>query len=315
MNSNFVNALSADDLPALKRAPKVDLHCHAFFSTRLRNLEKRLGCKLAPPPPKMNKLDGMHVYATEVLDPHLRDRETIEYVVESALRDAIEDGVVVLEMSFDIRRAAYYADGLAGVRKHVEALRDRYRPQIDLRPELGIPRQIAASPKLMSLASQALEMDLFLSIDLYDHQTACAPEAVEALYAKAGAAGMKLKAHVGEFGGAAEIRRTVDLLELDEVQHGIAASESVEIMRWLADNRIRLNVCPTSNVMLDAVSHLAAHPIRLLYDNGVPVTVNTDDPMIFDQSVSDEYRNLYRAGVLSAPELDGIRRASLAAAA
>ena len=315
MPANFVNALSGDDLPALKRAPKVDLHCHAFFSTRRRNLEKRLGRTLAPPPPKMNKLGGMHVYATEVLDPHLRDRETIEFVVESALRDAIEDGVVVMEMSFDIRRTANYADGLAGVRKHVEALRDRHHPQIDLRPELGIPRQIAASPELMSLANQALELDLFLSIDLYDHQAACAPEAVETLYAKARAAGMKLKAHVGEFGGAAEIRRTVELLELDELQHGIAAAESVEVMRWLAANRIRLNVCPTSNVMLDAVSHLAAHPIRLLYDNGVPVTINTDDPMIFDQSVSDEYRNLYRAGVFSAPELDGIRRASLAPAA
>ena len=324
MPANFVNALSADDLPALKRAPKVDLHCHAFFSTRRRNLEKRLGCTLDPPPAKMNKLGGMHVYATEVLDPHLRDRETVEFVVESALCDAIEDGVVVMEMSFDIRRADYYADGLAGVRNYVEALRDRHRPQIDLRPELGIPRQIAASPELMSLASQALELDLFLSIDLYDHQSACAPEAVETLYAKARAAGMKLKAraagmklkaHVGEFGGAAEIRRTVELLELDEVQHGIAAAESVEIMRWLAANRIRLNVCPTSNVMLDAVSHLAAHPIRILYDNGVPVTINTDDPMIFDQSVSDEYRNLYRAGVFSAPELDGIRRASLAPAA
>jgi len=123
---------------------------------------------------------------------------------------------------------------------------------------------------------------------------------------------MKLKAHVGEFGGAAEIRRTVELLELDEVQHGIAACESVEVMRWLAANRTRLNVCPTSNVMLDAVSHLAAHPVRLLYDNGIPVTINTDDPMIFDQSVSDEYRNLYRAGVFSAAELDEIRRASLA---
>ncbi len=315
MPTNFVNALSADDLPALKRAPKVDLHCHSYFSTRRRNLEKHLGCALEPPPAKMNKLGGMHVYATEVLDPHLRERQTIEFVVESALRDAIEDGVVVMEMSFDIRRTANYADGLAGVRKHVEALRDRHHPQIDLRPELGIPRQIAANSELMSLASQALELDLFLSIDLYDHQTACAPEAVETLYAKARAAGMKLKAHVGEFGGAAEIRRTVELLELDELQHGIAAAESVEVMRWLAANRIRLNVCPTSNVMLDAVSHLAAHPIRLLYDNGVPVTINTDDPMIFDQSVSDEYRNLYRAGVFSAPELDGIRRASLAPAA
>jgi len=315
MHTNFVNALSADDQTALKRAPKVDLHCHAYFSARRRNLEKRLGCTLEPPPAKMNKLGGMHVYATNVLDPHLRDRETIEFVVESALRDAIEDGVVVLDMSFDIRRAAYYADGLAGVRRHVEALRARYRPQIDLRPELGIPRQIAASPELMSLASQALELGLFLSIDLYDHQHACAPEEVAPLFAKAGAAGMKRKAHVGEFGGAAEIRRTVELLELDEVQHGIAAAESVEVMRWLAANRIRLNVCPTSNVMLDAVSHLAAHPIRLLHDNGVAVTINTDDPMIFDQSVTDEYRNLYRAGVFSATELDGIRRASLAPAA
>ncbi|MDD9972554.1 MAG: adenosine deaminase, partial [Candidatus Poribacteria bacterium] len=72
-----------------------------------------------------------------------------------------------------------------------------------------------------------------------------------------------------------------------------------------------LNVCPTSNVMLDGVSDLASHPIRILFDNGVPVTINTDDLMIFDQSVSEEYRNLYQAGVFSAEELNDIRRASL----
>ena len=63
--------------------------------------------------------------------------------------------------------------------------------------------------------------------------------------------------------------------------------------------------------MLNAVPDLECHPIRLLFDNGVPVTINTDDPMIFGQSVSEEYRNLYRAGVLSADELDDILRASL----
>jgi adenosine deaminase len=123
---------------------------------------------------------------------------------------------------------------------------------------------------------------------------------------------MKRKAHVGEFGGAEEVRRTVELLGLAEVQHGIGAAESIEVMRWLAENRIRLNVCPTSNVMLDAAPDLAGHPIRALFDNGVPVTINTDDPMIFDQSVSDEYRNLFQASVFSAGELDEIRRASLA---
>ena len=122
---------------------------------------------------------------------------------------------------------------------------------------------------------------------------------------------MKLKAHVGEFGDAEEVRRTVEVLDLDEVQHGIGAAESSEVMRWLVENEIQLNVCPTSNVMLDAVRDLASHPIRTLFDNGVPVTINTDDLMIFGQSVSDEYRNLYRAGVFSAQELDDIRCASL----
>lgn len=311
MKTNFVDALKEDDQVGLRAAPKVDLHCHAYFSTRRRNLERRLGCMLAPPPAKMKKLGGMIVYAMDVLDPHLRNRETIEFVVESAIRDAIEDGVVVLEMSIDIRRAAYYADGLAGVERHIGALSARYRPRIEFRPELGIPRQAAADPELMSRAQEAIELGFFQSIDLYDHQEACEPEEVESLYKKAKAAGMKLKAHVGEFGGAEEVRRTVELLELDEVQHGIGAAESVEVMRWLAENRIRLNVCPTSNVMLDAAADLASHPIRVLYDTGVPVTINSDDPMIFDQSVSDEYRNLFRGGVFSAVELDDIRRASL----
>ena len=122
---------------------------------------------------------------------------------------------------------------------------------------------------------------------------------------------MKLKAHVGEFGGAEEVRRTIEVLDLDEVQHGIAAAESVEVMQWLSEHQIRLNVCPTSNVMLGGVPDLASHPIRVLFDSGVPVTINTDDLMIFGQSVSEEYRNLYQAGVFSAEELEDIRRASL----
>ena len=92
---------------------------------------------------------------------------------------------------------------------------------------------------------------------------------------------------------------------------GIAAAESTAVMNWLADNRIRLNICPTSNVMLGAVADLKSHPIRRLYDHGVEVTINTDDLTIFGQSVSDEYLNLYRAGVFTPDELEEIRLGSL----
>ena len=308
---DFVEALSTDNLTAIRAASKIDVHSHAFLSTRRENTERWLGYPLTKPAPKMKGLEGMMEYVNSVLAPHLEHRQGFEFIAASALNDAVQDGVVRLEMSFDIRLLKFYPGGLTELRSFIEALVERYQEKVDLRPELGFARECADDPKWMKSAHEAIELDIFQSMDLYSHQEACTPEAVQSLYAKARAAGMKLKAHVGEFGGAEEVRRTVEVLDLDEVQHGIAAAESVEIMRWLSENQIQLNVCPTSNVMLDGVSELAAHPIRILFDNGVPMTINTDDLMIFGQSVSEEYRNLYQAGVFSADELEDIRRASV----
>ena len=310
-HTDFIEALSTDDLTAIKAAAKTEVHSHVFLSTRLENAEQWLGYSLTKPPLKMEGLGGMMEYIDTVLAPHLENREGFEFISVSAINDALQDGVVILETSFDIRLVKLYPNGLPEVCAFIETLVERYQAQLDLRPELGFARECAADPKWMKLAHEAIELDIFQSIDLYSHEEACTPEAVQPLYKKARAAGMKLKAHVGEFGGAEEVRRTVEVLDLDEVQHGIGAAESTEVMRWLSENQIRLNVCPTSNVMLDAVSELAAHPIRILFDNGVPVTINTDDLIVFGQSVSEEYRNLYRAGVFSAKELDAIRRASL----
>lgn len=310
-HTDFIEALSADDLDAVRAAPKTDVHCHAFFSTRRENVERWLGHTLSEPPPKMEGVEGMMEYADAVLAPHIKHCEGFEFVGVSAVNDALRDGVVLLEMSFDIRIAEFYPDGLEGLCTYIKALAERYRAQVDLRPELGFSRGCADDPKLMRLAHEAVELGIFHSIDLYSRQEVCPPEVMKSLFVKARATNMKLKAHVGEFGGAEEVRRTVEVLDLDEVQHGIAAAESDEIMQWLSQNHIQLNVCPTSNVMLGGVKELSSHPIRILYDNGVPVTINTDDLMIFDQSVSEEYQNLYQAGVFSAQELDDIRRSSL----
>ena len=106
-------------------------------------------------------------------------------------------------------------------------------------------------------------------------------------------------------------RRAVDVLGLSEVHHGIAASTSKETMRFLADNHIQLNVCPSSNVMLGYVKDYRDHPIRTLVENEVRVTINTDDLLIFDSTIENEYLKLYRAGTLSVDQLDEIRRAGL----
>jgi adenosine deaminase len=77
-------------------------------------------------------------------------------------------------------------------------------------------------------------------------------------------------------------------------------------MRALANAGLRLNICPTSNVKLGRVESLAAHPIRALFDAGVRVTINTDDPVIFGSTLSEEFLAVFKAGLMTAEELDAI---------
>ena len=244
MSITFAEALSTDNLTAIRATPKTDVHCHAFFSARRESVERWLGQPLTEPPLKMKGVEGMMAYADAVLAPHIKHRQGFEFVAVSAMDDAIQDGVVMLEMSFDIRLAEFYPNGLRELCAFIEALVERYRTQVDLRPELGFSRGNADDPKLMALAHEAVELGFFQSIDLYSRQEVCPPEVMKPLFTKARAAGMKLKAHVGEFEDAEEIRRTVEVLDLDEVQHGIAAAESVKIMRWLSEHHITIECVP-----------------------------------------------------------------------
>ena len=118
--------------------------------------------------------------------------------------------------------------------------------------------------------------------------------------------------HVGESGTAEDVEAAIETLGLDEVHHGIGAATSAEVMKFLADNDIQLNVCPSSNVMLGYAPSYKEHPIKALYENGVKVTINTDDLLLFDSSIENEYLLLYRAGVLSAEQLNDIRKLGLA---
>jgi adenosine deaminase len=152
-----------------------------------------------------------------------------------------------------------------------------------------------------------LELGCFRTLDLSGDEFAQPIEVFVPLYRRAKAAGLRLKAHVGEWGTADDVWRAVELLELDEVQHGIAAAESPKVMRALAQTGVRLNICPTSNIKLGRVARLEDHPIRRLYDAGVRVTVNTDDPLMFGKSLSEEFLALYQSRVMTAAELDAVR--------
>jgi aminodeoxyfutalosine deaminase len=100
--------------------------------------------------------------------------------------------------------------------------------------------------------------------------------------------GLALVPHAGETDGAASVWACVEL-GADRIGHGIRSVEDPELMRRLRDENIPLEICITSNVCTGAVASIDVHPVKRLYDAGVPITINTDDPALFATSLEKEY--------------------------
>lgn len=309
--TDFITALEQKDLATLRQIPKADLHVHFVLGGSRRYLRQITGRDIAPLTRPLASMDEMHAWNQKHLGPAFDTPEMRRTLIRAAFHQAREDGVTLLEMGEDVWGLAefFHNDVEELVGAFTEARRD-IAPGTELRLQIGLSRHCPVD-YLEDCLSRFWGHGAFSSIDLYGDELAQPIERFKPIYRRAKREGLRLKAHVGEWGTAEDVRRAVEELELDEVQHGIAAAEDPQVMRFLADNRIRLNITPTSNVLLGRVKSLAEHPIRLLCRSGVDVTVNSDDPLMFDSDVSKEYLRLYEAGCLTAEELDRIRRSGL----
>jgi len=116
------------------------------------------------------------------------------------------------------------------------------------------------------------------------------------VYAFARSQGLRLTAHAGETEGPESIWAALEI-GAERIGHGIRAIDDPVLVRHLSDHQIPLEICPTSNVCTGAVRSSDAHPMRKLYDAGVPITINTDDPGVFGCSLVGELELARKSGL------------------
>ena len=306
MLSNFATALELGDREAVRRAPKADLHIHGIGGGDRAFLRERTGVDITPLDRVLGSMAEMNAFADQQFSEVFAGAVGRALAFEATFVQARKDGVTRLEFGEDAWGITLHDGSAETLWRMLAAAHQAGAPKIEWIPQLGLSRHCGAQA-IDRWASPLLELGVFKTLDLSGDEFAQPIEVFAPIYRKAGAAGLRLKAHVGEWGTSDDVWRAVEVLELNEVQHGIAASGSPQVMRALANAGVRLNLCPTSNIKLGRVHRMSEHPIRVLFDAGVRVTVNTDDPLIFGCTLSGEFLALYEAGVMTARELDFIR--------
>lgn len=177
--------------------------------------------------------------------------------------------------------------GLDG-REVLAAIRAAVPAGLEVRVFLGIHHN-GAGPTMMPVLENALAWPDLAGIDLHGTESFPMESWSAPYWALARKAGKYTKAHAGEFMGADFVKRILDELQPDRIEHGVRSVEDPAVMQELVKRGVALDVCPISNHKLMPGITLPTHPIRQLVDADVKVTLSSDDPISFGNCVSDEY--------------------------
>jgi adenosine deaminase len=140
------------------------------------------------------------------------------------------------------------------------------------------------------------------------------PEPFAELFAAARASGLGLMAHAGEVVGPQSVWGAIETLGVTRLGHGIRSIDDPTLLEALRERGVVLDVCPSSNLRTGAVRSWEEHPLRKLYEAGVTVTLNSDDPTFFETTLTEEYRRSVVHLGFSADDLCAMVRSAARAA-
>lgn len=286
--------------------PKADVHNHLHLAGSQKRFAEHYPHINIDFPKNYAGISGMIDFIYNTLNKVMLTRDDVIAFMDIAIKSAIDDHVILLEASIDIGLVRYFNNSIENLIETVVQLKDKYKSQINFKPDIGINKDLDLE-RVYSNGEKCIKSGVFYGIDLYGQEAGKDLRPFAKLYEMANDFGLKTKVHIGEFSDHISIENTILLLKPDEIQHGIRAVDSKKTIDLILKHNIRLNICPSSNILLGAVDKLEDHPVRTLYDYGINLTINTDDLILFNVSITDEFINLLEVNLFTLEELDEIR--------
>ena len=298
----------------IRGLPKAELHLHIEGSLE-PELMFRLAARNGVTLPYRSVQEVIRGYAFDSLQSFLDlyymaagvliRREDFAELTEAYFERLQADGGLYAEIFFDPQthtdRGIPMATCLGGVLDGMEAAEAR----LGIKSKLIICclRHLGEEPGLRMLADTEPFLDRIVGLGLDSAERDFPPAGFKRLYDRARGLGLRLVAHAGEEGPAAFVRDALDVLKVERIDHGIRAIDDSALIERLAKEGTILTVCPLSNVRLCAVKTLPEHPLRRLYEAGVKVTINSDDPAYFGGYIHENYVQTAEALNLTRQEL------------
>lgn len=286
------------DAIGMHTTPKAELHIHLEGSLDRGTLD-RIGARkglrpLEADPYVFEDFEGFNRvfgFLARFLEDEADFYDAALALAERQARDRIVYTECLLMPLFHLSRGtpveALYQGVDAGLRDGEARFGGR------IRILFSVPRIFGAQAGFQTL--EILEnhpWDRVLGLDLAGMEKPGDVPGFAPVFEKARSLGLHTVAHAGELAGPDQVAQTLDLLKAERIGHGIHAAQDPALLERLVRDRVPLEVCPTSNVLLKAVPALKDHPVRRLFDAGVPLVINTDDPAFFHTTLSRELRVL-----------------------
>ena len=216
-----------------------------------------------------------------------------------------EDNVVHTEMFFDPQthtdRGIAFATVINGLQRACDDAQSKLG--ISSRLIMCFLRHLSEEAAFATLDQALPYKEQIIAVGLDSSEVGHPPAKFARFFAKAREYGFLVVAHAGEEGPPEYIWEALDLLKVNRIDHGVRSEEDPTLMQRLIQDEMPLTVCPLSNLKLCVVQDMQQHNIRRLLQQGVKVTVNSDDPSYFGGYMNDNFIAITEALDLTADEL------------